>query len=39
MDDQTITGALRFADPMALRGLLYQLTGDETLATPTVRKP
>ena len=29
--DETITGALQFADPMVLRGLLYQLTGDEEL--------
>jgi 4-hydroxyacetophenone monooxygenase len=29
--DETIGDALRHADPMALRGLLYQLTGDEEL--------
>ncbi len=34
--DETIDDALRFADPMVLRGLLYQLTGDETVrATET----
>ncbi|TQM11937.1 flavin-containing monooxygenase [Pseudonocardia kunmingensis] len=30
--DETIDDALRHADPMALRGLLFQLTGDESLA-------
>jgi len=30
--DAEIEGAVRFADPMVLRGLLYQLTGDESLA-------
>ena len=30
-DDQTIDDAVRHADPMVLRGLLYQLTGDEEL--------
>ncbi len=30
-DDATITDAVRYADPMALRGVLYQLTGDEEL--------
>src|SRR5882757_1118044 len=29
----TATQALNFADPLALRGLLYQLTGDEELTT------
>src|SRR5215813_6214903 len=29
--DETIGDALRHADPMALRGVLYQLTGDEEL--------
>ena len=27
--DAEIDAAVQFADPMALRGLLYQLTGDE----------
>jgi len=30
--DESIAEAVKFADPMALRGLLYQLTGDESLA-------
>jgi 4-hydroxyacetophenone monooxygenase len=30
--DQTIHDAIALADPMVLRGLLYQLTGDESLA-------
>jgi len=30
--DETIADALQYADPMVLRGLLYQLTGDEELA-------
>jgi 4-hydroxyacetophenone monooxygenase len=30
--DETIEDAVQFADPLVLRGLLYQLTGDETLA-------
>jgi 4-hydroxyacetophenone monooxygenase len=30
-DDAAIADALGYADPMALRGLLYQLTGDEAL--------
>ncbi len=30
--DETIVDALEYADPMVLRGLLYQLTGDEELA-------
>ena len=30
--DETIVDALQYADPMVLRGLLYQLTGDEELA-------
>jgi 4-hydroxyacetophenone monooxygenase len=29
--DETIADALQYADPMVLRGLLYQLTGDEEL--------
>ena len=27
--DADIDAAVQYADPMALRGLLYQLTGDE----------
>jgi len=30
--DETIEDAVRHADPMVLRGLLYQLTGDESIA-------
>lgn len=30
--DDVIEGAVKFADPMVLRGLLYQLTGDEAVA-------
>ncbi|MCW0212065.1 MAG: NAD(P)/FAD-dependent oxidoreductase [Pseudonocardia sp.] len=38
--DDTIRDALTYADPMALRGLLYQLTGDESLAElPVEAKP
>ena len=29
--DETIVDAMEYADPMVLRGLLYQLTGDEEL--------
>jgi 4-hydroxyacetophenone monooxygenase len=29
--DETIVDAMQFADPMVLRGLLYQLTGDKEL--------
>src|ERR1700678_2878118 len=29
--DETIVDAMEHADPMVLRGLLYQLTGDEEL--------
>ena len=29
--DETIDGAVKYADPMVLRGLLYQLTGDESI--------
>src|ERR1700754_3810139 len=32
----TIEDAVAHADPMALRGLLYQLTGDETIAATEV---
>src|SRR5215471_17069082 len=35
--DETIEDAVRFADPMVLRGLLYQLTGDETVAATPVK--
>jgi 4-hydroxyacetophenone monooxygenase len=30
--DETIDNAVKYADPMVLRGLLYQLTGDESIA-------
>src|SRR6516162_704459 len=30
--DAVIDDAMAFADPMVLRGLMHQLTGDETLA-------
>jgi 4-hydroxyacetophenone monooxygenase len=30
--DETIEDAVQYADPMVLRGLLYQLTGDESVA-------
>jgi 4-hydroxyacetophenone monooxygenase len=30
--DETIDDAVRHADPMVLRGLVYQLTGDESIA-------
>jgi 4-hydroxyacetophenone monooxygenase len=33
---QDIEDAVGFADPMALRGLLYQLTGDESVAATAV---
>lgn len=36
--DEMIDDAIRFVDPMALRGLLYQLTGDETLKEVAVTK-
>jgi len=35
--DETIEDAVRFADPMILRGLLYQLTGDEMVAATPVK--
>jgi len=35
--DETIDDAVKFADPMVLRGLLYQLTGDESVATTEVK--
>ena len=34
--DETIDDAVRHADPMVLRGLLYQLTGDESIAATEV---
>jgi 4-hydroxyacetophenone monooxygenase len=34
--DETIEDAVKYADPMALRGLLYQLTGDESLVAMKV---
>src|SRR5262249_6376722 len=34
--DQQIEDAVGYADPMALRGLLYQLTGDERVADTAV---
>src|SRR5204862_6456265 len=34
--DETIEDAVRFADPMILRGLLYQLTGDASVAATEV---
>ena len=30
--DETIDDAVKYADPMVLRGLLYQLTGDQSIA-------
>jgi 4-hydroxyacetophenone monooxygenase len=35
--DETIEDAVQHADPMALRGLLYQLTGDESLVEMPVK--
>jgi 4-hydroxyacetophenone monooxygenase len=35
-NDETIEDAVKYADPMALRGLLYQLTGDESLVAMKV---
>ena len=34
--DEQIDDAVAYADPMALRGLLYQLTGDESVAATKV---
>ncbi|ADP81921.1 flavin-containing monooxygenase [Pseudofrankia inefficax] len=34
--DEQIDDAVQYADPMALRGLLYQLTGDESVAATKV---
>src|SRR3984957_15741083 len=31
--DEIIDDAVKYADPMVLRGLLYQLTGDESIAS------
>ena len=30
--DEMIDDAVKYADPMVLRGLVYQLTGDESIA-------
>src|SRR6516164_2198726 len=35
--DETIDDAVKYADPLALRGLLYQLTGDEDLLEVELR--
>src|SRR3954452_13419578 len=35
--DEAIEDAVKYADPMVLRGLLYQLTGDESLAAIEAR--
>jgi 4-hydroxyacetophenone monooxygenase len=34
--DEVIEDAVRFADPMVLRGLLYQLTGDESIGSTAI---
>ena len=34
--DETIDETVKCADPMVLRGLLFQLTGDESIATTEV---
>src|SRR6266446_4262499 len=34
--DETIDDAVKYADPMVLRGLLYQLTGDESIGATQV---
>ncbi len=34
--DETIDDAVKYADSMVLRGLLYQLTGDESIAATEV---
>src|SRR5271155_50227 len=34
--DEMIDDAVKYADPMVLRGLLYQLTGDESIAATEV---
>jgi 4-hydroxyacetophenone monooxygenase len=34
--DEVIEDAVKFADPMVLRGLLYQLTGDESIGSTAV---
>jgi 4-hydroxyacetophenone monooxygenase len=36
-DDAAIEDAVAFADPMVLRGLVYQLTGDPEVAQTGVR--
>ena len=35
--DEAIEDAVKYADPMALRGLLFQLTGDEQVAATTLK--
>ena len=35
--DQQIDDAVKYADPMVLRGLLYQLTGDEEIASTKLK--
>ena len=35
--DEIIKDAVKYADPMVLRGLLYQLTGDPEVAAPTLK--
>jgi 4-hydroxyacetophenone monooxygenase len=37
--DETIEDAVQFADPIVLRGLLYQLTGDEALVDGIAMAP
>lgn len=37
-DDAFIEDAVKHADPMALRGLIYQMTGDEEIARTEVSK-
>jgi 4-hydroxyacetophenone monooxygenase len=36
--DEIIDDAVKYADPMVLRGLLYQLTGDEEVASVALRE-
>jgi 4-hydroxyacetophenone monooxygenase len=36
--DEEIEDAVKYADPMALRGLIFQLTGDESIAATDVTK-
>src|SRR3954449_6056051 len=35
--DETIEDAVQYADPMVLRGLLYQLTGDDEIANTKLK--